>query len=468
LKHEESGFLPIQIAYLKGDEMSQQTPEITRLLGTFVAQHPSAQWPQSVDDEAHRSFANWLGCAIGASQHETLQTALRAVLRLLPAAQSTVLGIQQKVDMCNAAFLNGLSAHTFDFDDTHWRTIIHPAAPVSSALLALAEVLGSNGRELIDAQTLGIEVSCRIGNCVYPDHFNRGWHITGSTGALGAAAACARLLKLDSHKTTMALGIAASQPIGIQDQFGTMTKPFHPGAAARAGLMSALLAAEGFTASATALEAPRGLLKIYSDKTDWSEITDALGERWEAGDNTYKPFACGIVLHPCIDACIQLHDLHLLSQDKIKQAKVRVHPLVFDVTNKRNPQSGLEGKFSITHAAAIGLHLGKAGQHEFTDICVNNADIKAMRDKVLVEADSTLAETQSTVTVQTVSGAEHQCSVAKVLGGPDKPMTNDQLRAKFLDQAVPVIGSTASQAAWERAMALASLPGIGDLLPLHA
>lgn len=448
--------------------MLQQPPEITRLLGAFVAGHPSAHWPEAVDAEAHRSFANWLGCAVGASQHETLQTALRAVLRLVPSPQSTVMGISQKVDMCNAAFLNGLSAHTFDFDDTHWRTIIHPAAPVSSAAIALAEVLGCSGRELIDAQTLGIEVSCRIGNCIYPDHFNRGWHITGSTGALGAAAACARLLKLDPHKTTMALGIAASQPIGIQDQFGTMTKPFHPGAAARAGLMAALLAAEGFTASATALEAPRGLLKVYSDKTDWTEITQGLGERWEAGDNTYKPFACGIVLHPCIDACIQLHDQYQLSEQKIKCATVRVHPLVFDVTNKRNPQSGLEGKFSITHAAAIGLHLGKAGQHEFTDACVNDDAIKAMRNKVSVVADNTLAETDSCVSIETHAGSLHQCSVTHVLGGPDKPMTNDQLRTKFLDQTTPVMGLSASEATWQRAMVLGSLATLSDLLAFRA
>ena len=147
--------------------------------------------------------------------------------------------------MASAALVNGITSHTFDFDDTHLKTIIHPAGPVASAVLALAEQRGASGRDVIDALVLGIDVACRVGNTMYPDHYDRGWHITGSTGMLGAAAGCARLLGLDEQQTAMALGIAASQPVGLREQFGTMTKPFHPGAAARAGLMSALLARHG-------------------------------------------------------------------------------------------------------------------------------------------------------------------------------------------------------------------------------
>ena len=130
---------------------------------------------------------------------------------------------------------------------------------------------------MIDALVLGIDVSCRLGNAMYPDHYDRGWHITGSTGQMGAAAGCARLLGLDEEKTAMALGIAASQPVGMREQFGTMTKPFHPGAAARAGLLSALLAKHGFTASPRAIEAPRGYVQVVSTKCDWNEVTDELG-----------------------------------------------------------------------------------------------------------------------------------------------------------------------------------------------
>ena len=217
-------------------------PPITEMLARFVIEHPSRGWSDAVDREAHRTFANWVGCAIGPATHETVQAALAGVMELAPAPQASLLGRKEKVDIASAALLNGISSHTFDFDDTHLKTIIHPAGPVASSALALAEHLGRNGRELLDAMVLGIEVSCRVGNAVYPDHYDRGWHITGTTGMLGSAAACSRLLGLDAARTQMALGIAASQPIGLREQFGTMTKPFHPGGAARVGLMAALMA----------------------------------------------------------------------------------------------------------------------------------------------------------------------------------------------------------------------------------
>ena len=227
-------------------------PPITDILAKLVAGHRSRGWSDAVEHEAHRTFFNWLGCAIGAVHHESADAALAAVRVLDPAPQATVLGRAERVDIASAALVNGITSHTFDFDDTHLKTIIHPAGPVASAVLALAELRGASGRDVIDALVLGIDVACRIGNVMYPDHYDRGWHITGSTGTLGAAAGCTRLLGLDVARTTMALGIAASQPVGLREQFGTMTKPFHPGAAARAGLMSALLAQNGFTASARA------------------------------------------------------------------------------------------------------------------------------------------------------------------------------------------------------------------------
>src|SRR5205085_9831013 len=268
-------------------EADPHAPPITQILAKFVASHPSRGWNDAVDHEAHRTFLNWVGCAVGASRHESAEAALGGVRMLQPAPQSTVLGRGEKVDMASAALVNGITSHTFDFDDTHLKTVIHPAGPVAPALLALAEVINASGRDVVDALVLGVDVECRIGNCMYPEHYDRGWHITGSTCTLGAAAACARLLKLDERRTMMAIGIAASQPIGMREQFGTMTKPFHPGGAARAGLTSALLAKHGYTASPKALEAPRGYIQVVSTKHDWTEITGELGQRFEISFNTY-------------------------------------------------------------------------------------------------------------------------------------------------------------------------------------
>jgi 2-methylcitrate dehydratase PrpD len=416
-------------------------PPVTQTLARFVATHPRQGWDASVEHEAHRTFVNWLGCAIGASRHATLEAALAAVQELAPSAQASVLGRNERVDIGSAALLNGISSHTFDFDDTHLKTIIHPAGPVASAALALAEHRGDSGRALIDALVLGIDVECRVGNTIYPDHYDRGWHITGSTGMLGAAAACARLLGLDAERTTLALGIAASQPVGVREQFGTMTKPFHPGGAARAGLMSALMARHGYTASKRALEAPRGLLQTFSTKCDWREITDALGERFEISFNTYKPFACGIVIHPCIDGCVQLRNAHALHASDIERIDLKVHSLVLELTGKKTPRTGLEAKFSVYHACAAGLIHGQAGEDEFSDATVANAEVIALRDRVHATIDPAIAEASADVTVTCKDGRVLHHHIAQAIGSMERPMSDADLARKFHALVDPVLGA---------------------------
>jgi 2-methylcitrate dehydratase PrpD len=419
-------------------------PPVTQTLANFVANHPSKGWSDAVEHEAHRTFFNWLGCAVGAAQHESADAALAAVHMLQPAPQASVLGRSTRVDMASAALVNGITSHTFDFDDTHLKTIIHPAGPVASAALALAEHQQRSGRELIDALVLGIDVACRVGNAMYPDHYDRGWHITGSTGTLGAAAACARLLRLDAHQTAMALGIAASQPIGVREQFGTMTKPFHPGAAARAGLMSALLAQQGFTASPRALEAPRGMMQTVSTKNDWREISDQLGERFEIAFNTYKPFACGIVIHPSIDACSQLR-ARGVRPEQVQRIDLRVHSLVLELTGKKEPADGLQAKFSVYHGCAAGLTFGRAAEEEFADAIVNREDMVALRRKVVATVDDSIAEASVDVTATLTDGSTVHVFVEHAIGSLQNPMTDALLEAKFHGLADPVLGSAQTQ-----------------------
>ncbi|TDP74346.1 MmgE/PrpD family protein [Roseateles toxinivorans] len=436
-------------------------PPVTRILAEFIVNHPSRGWSDAVDHEAHRTLMNWVGCAVGAAHHETAQAALAAVQLLQPAAQASILGRGEKVDMASAALINGISSHTFDFDDTHLKTIIHPAGPVASAVLALAEHTGASGRALIDALVLGIDVSCRVGNAMYPDHYDRGWHITGSTGTLGAAAACARLLKLDAQQTAMALGIAASQPIGVREQFGTMTKPFHPGAAARAGLMAALLAQQGFTASPRALEAPRGMMQTISTKNDWSEITSELGSRFEISFNAYKPFACGIVIHPSIDACAQLREQGV-RPEQIERIELKVHSLVLELTGKKEPADGLQAKFSVYHGCAAGLTFGRAAEEEFADDIVNRTDMVALRRKVVATVDDAIAEASADVTAVLSDGRRVHVFVEHAIGSLARPMSDAQLEAKFHGMADQVLGA-------ERCSALiAACWGVGSAVDVRA
>ncbi len=431
-------------------------PPITQLLARFVSTHPSKGWSEEAEHQAHRTFLNWVGCAVGASGHESARSALAAVAMLQPAPQSSILGRADKVDMASAALVNGITSHTFDFDDTHLRTVIHPGGPVASALVALAEVVGGSGRALLDALVLGVDVECRIGNMMYPDHYDRGWHITGSTGMLGAAAACARLLGLDEQHTAWALGIAASQPIGMREQFGTMTKPFHPGAAARAGLLSALLAKNGFTASARALEAPRGYAQVVSTKCDWKEVTDRLGERFEIASNTYKPFACGIVIHPIIDAASKLRAQGVQAAE-VERVEMRVHPLVLELTGKKEPQDGLQAKFSNYHGFAAGLIFGRAGEGEYADAIARREDVVALRRKVHATADTSIHEDSCDVTAHLKGGRTAHVFVEHAIGSLAKPMTDRDLESKFHGLVDPVLGAAKADrliaACWKLASA---------------
>ena len=384
---------------------------------------------------------------------------------LQPAPQASVLGRSERVDMASAALVNGITSHTFDFDDTHLKTIIHPAGPVASAVLALAEHRGASGRDVIDALVLGIDVACRVGNVMYPDHYDRGWHITGSTGMLGAAAGCARLLGLDEQQTAMALGIAASQPVGFREQFGTMTKPFHPGGAARAGLMSALMASQGFTASPRALEAPRGFIQVASDKRAWHEVTDELGQRFEISFNTYKPFACGIVIHPSIDACVQLR-AQGITPDQVQSIELRVHSLVLELTGKKTPQDGLQGKFSVYHGCAAGLMFGRAGEEEFSDQVVTSAAAVALRNKVQATVDDSIDEAAADVTAVLTDGRRVHVRVEHAIGSLENPLTDAQLEAKFAALVVPVLGDARARDITVHWRTLAALPSIRTLTAL--
>ena len=440
-------------------------PPITAQLAQFVAEHPSQGWSETVEHEAHRTFLNWLGCAIGAARHEAVESALAAVNMLTPAPQATLAGRAERVDMASAALINGISSHTFDFDDTHLKTIIHPAGPVASAVMALAETQNSSGRQVMDALVLGIDVACRMGNLVYPEHYDRGWHITGSTGTLGAAAACARLLGLNAQQTAMALGIAASQPVGLREQFGTMTKPFHPGGAARAGLMSALMAKHGFTSSARALEAPRGWAQVLSTKYDWREAQDELGQRFEISFNAYKPFACGIVIHPSIDACAQLR-AQGVKPEEVQSIELRVHPLVLELTGKKTPQDGLQGKFSVYHGCAVGLIFGRAGEEEFSDHIVRREDVVRLRDKVQAVVDTSVREESVYVTAHLMDGRSVKVHVEHAIGSLQKPMTDADLERKFHDLSDPILGAGKAQDILAACWRLGDAPNLQGVLQL--
>ena len=432
---------------------------VTRDLADWIAGCRPDDVPDEVKREGLRTFFNWVGCAVGGARHETVDRALQAVTPFSGAPTATVIGRGERLDALHGALLNGISSHVLDYDDTHLKTIIHPAGPVASALLAVAELRPVSGAELLHALIIGVEVECRIGNAVYPDHYDRGWHITGTAGVFGAAAAVGKLIGLDAQKLTWALGIAATQSSGLREMFGTMCKSFHPGRAAQNGALAAFLAEAGFDSSERGIEAPRGFANVLSTKQDYSEILEGLGSRWEAALNSYKPFACGIVIHPTIDGCIQLRDELRGAIGDIRSVELTTHPLVLELTGKTEPRTGLEGKFSVYHSAAAALLRGDGSPTAFTDELVNDPELVALRRKVRATADPACPEDAVTIVLTLNDGRRLEKHVEHAIGSLDRPLSDQQLEAKFHRQASLVIGEEASRRLMELSW---RLPALGD------
>ena len=437
--------------------------DVTRTVARYVVAAKYEDLPAPVRKEAQRTLLNWAGCAIGGSRHETLDIAIGALGPFAGAGQATVLGRREKLDVLHAAMMNGISSHIFDYDDTHLRTIIHPAGPVASAILAYAEYKPVSGRDFLNALVLGTEVECRIGNAVYPAHYEVGWHITGSTGPFGAAAAVGKLLGLNEQQMVWALGIAASQPVGLKEMFGTMTKSFHPGRAAHNGLTAAFLAARNYTSSDQGLEAKDGWANVLSTARDYNEITGKLGQSYEISLNTYKPFACGIVIHPTLDACIQLRNQYKLTPEQIAKVELRVNPLVESLTGKKTPRTGLEGKFSVYYAAAVAIAKGAAGEKQFSDALVKDPVLLTLRDKVAIVVDPSISSERVRVTVTLNDGRKLEKTITDAIGSTKNPMTDAALEAKFADLAEGVIPKAQARKVMDLCWGVEKLASAGDV-----
>jgi 2-methylcitrate dehydratase PrpD len=438
-------------------------PEVTRILARYVVGARYADLPEAVRREGTRTLLNWVGVAIGGSHHQTLDVAVSALKPFSGPPQAGLFGRPERFDIMNAAFLNGVASHIFDYDDTHLKTVIHPAGPVASAILAYAEMHPVSGADFLNALVLGVETECRIGNAVYPNHYDVGWHITGTAGVFGAAAAAGKLMGLSEQQMVWALGLAASQPVGLRESFGSMNKSFNPGRAAANGLFAAILAAKNYTSSDGMIEARRGWANTISTKQDYREITEGLGTRYEAALNTYKPFACGIVMHPAIDAAVQLRNENHLTADAIERVDMKVHPLVLELTGKTAPRTGLEGKFSITHAVAVALVEGAGGEKQFSDRAVNDPVVVGLRARVKPVVDPAIRPEQVELTVVLKDGRSLPRRIEHAIGSVERPMSDAALETKFTDLAEGILPDAQVRRVMDLCWRIAELPDAGDV-----
>lgn len=436
---------------------------ITGQLARFIVESRWSDVPPAVRHESERAIFNWVGCALGGCRDVAVERALAALREFAGEPQATLLGRGGRVDALTAACINAVSSNILDFDDTHLRTVIHPTVPVAAASLALAEYRPLVGADFLHAFILGVETECRIGNAVSPEHYAAGWHITATCGVFGAAAAAGKMLRLNEQQMTWALGIAATQSSGLTEMLGSMCKSYNMGHAARNGLVAALLAARNFTSSERGLEAPRGFLNVLAARCDTAEITRELGSTWALMQNAYKPYPCGIVIHPVLDACLDLRAAHGIDPAQVMQIAVTINPLAQALCGNKTPRDGLESKLSLYHSVAIALLYGDAGVQHYSDASIADPRVVACRDKITLLGDPAIGKEQARVRITLASGANHERFVVRARGCLARPMSDADLEAKFRGLAAAELAPHAVEQLIELCWSLARLPDAGAL-----
>jgi 2-methylcitrate dehydratase PrpD len=309
------------------------------------------------------------------------------------------------------------------------RTVIHPTAPVAAALLAYAEWRQASGAELLLGLILGNEVQARIGLAMSPSHYDKGWHITSTCGVFGAAAGCGRLAALSERQMVWALGTAATQSAGLCECLGTPAKSVSVGNAARNGLWSALLAEQGFDGPPEPLAGRQGFYHAMGETPDLSHVTDGWGESWEIMATCYKPYPCGFVIHPVLDCVLDWRADHPAAD--VRRVVVRGHPLLSVRADRPDVATGRESQVSVQHAVAAALVTGNAGLDQFTDACVGDPKVLALRSKVEVLRDDGFSTIAAAVEITTADGKVHTLTQAAARGSDVNPLADNDLERKL-------------------------------------
>jgi 2-methylcitrate dehydratase PrpD len=408
---------------------------LTRSLGAFIEKMQAVAVPIEATNIARMGFIDCVGTMI-AGRGEPATQILRKVLNPGPG-EATLYFSELTAAAPEAAWINGTAAHALDFDDVGIRG--HPSAVLVAALLAEGEAIGATGAQLLDAYVVGYEVWAELALRERGALHLKGWHPTAVWGAVGAAAACARLLKLDTAQSINAIALGASQSSGLMANFGTMTKPFHAGRSAHAGLISARLAANGFTASPDALEHDQGLMLAVSQKGETDRDTEATpGTRWNILKEgiSIKKFPTCYCTHRAIDAMLALRQLHGLVPQDISEITVFTNLRFSKVLRNHCPQTALEAKFSMEFAVACAVIAGRVGLPELSDAFVQSDAVQRLMARVRIDVsrghDSTAADSHDQVCVRLDSGAELSSEpVKRARGHFEVPLTERELQDKF-------------------------------------
>lgn len=440
--------------------MSSPVVQRTTRFSRDLAHAASRSLPAGVDLAARRSLFNVLGTTIGAAESPAVEVMLETARGLEITGTVPVLGRRDTVNRHWGALIAGTAGHYDDFDDTHLATVIHPGAATLGALVALYDAPVASGEVFLRAFALGCEAQLRIGNAISPNHYDRGWHITGTCGVFGAAVAASVLRGFDADQIEAALAAASTMTLGHREAFGSMTKPFHAGKAAANGILAAERGARG-AATFDAL-GDNGVLTNFADAVDEAELFGAWDRDWELERNAFKPYPCGIVAHPAIDAAIEAGAG--VSVDSVVGIEVSCHPLVPELMGIEQPKDGLQARFSARHGVAVGLLDGSVGLAQFSDGRATSADATRLREITRLVPSDDCARDAATVTVRVADGEDVVAHVPHARGSLARPLTDAELSAKVSALTEPILG-TGSGAALLRAVEQIDTPtGFADVL----
>ena len=440
------------------------TPAVTQTLARFLVESRERDFPADAVHEAKRAFLHWIGCAIGGAGNAVIDRSLATFSPYSGAPRATLIGRRERADALLACFLNAMAADVLGFSDTHLKTVLHPGGVVGPVVTALSEQQQVSGKEALRAFLAGVEVACRIGVGVYDWHYGRGWHITGTVGTFGAAAAAGMLLKLDETRMAWALSTAATHAAGLRELFGSMGKSLHAGRAAQNGLSSALLASNGFTSSATGIEGRRGFAHVLGDEPDLAAIVEGLGTRYEILSNTYKPFPCGVVIHPVIDGCIELSAQ--VRGAEVKRIAIEVNPLVLELCGRREPKTTSQAKLSVFHSAAAALTRGRVAEQEYGEAALQDRGIAALAALCTATPSASIREDEAHIHVELADGRTLEHHVEHAVGSEARPMSDGDLERKFRGLAEPVLPASSIDRLIEGCWDIEKVEDVGELIRL--
>ncbi|HSQ02448.1 MAG TPA: MmgE/PrpD family protein [Burkholderiales bacterium] len=409
---------------------------VTRVLARYVVSSRLEDLPQLIQHEGVRAFVNWVGCAAGGCHEQNVEHVLELLLQFTGAREATLIGRHERLDALNAAFINAMSSAALSFNDTHFSTVAHPTSPVAGALFALAERQPVSGKAFLHALVLGIETQCRIANilCVAPAECGVGLSMAGLVGGIGAAVAAGKVLKLDEGGIATAIGHAANQAGGLRESHGTMASQFTPGHTARCGLMAALLAARGYTCSDTMIEGVKGFGVSYSQRPNFDAAVQGLGENFEIAALAYKPYPCGFVIHPAIDACLDIARNHAYDLAQIERVELAVNPLAVQLTDRPEPRNRNQTTVSLQHWAAVSLLQKAAGTAQMAQSVIHDPAVRALRAKIVLTPDPAVSREGARLRVVLKDGRSLEANVAHCRGSSGRPLTDAEVSEKALAQ----------------------------------